>query len=50
MTRYVFLVEGEDWLKQFENRRKFKLRPLTVFIAGAVLSAAIAGVTWTFFG
>jgi hypothetical protein len=50
MTRYVHLVEGEDWLKQFENRRKLKLSPFAVFMMGAILSALIAGATWFGFG
>jgi hypothetical protein len=50
MTRYVFLVEGEEWLKQFENRARFKLRPWHVFFLGFVLAGAIGGGTWWIFG
>jgi hypothetical protein len=48
--RYIYLIEGEDWLKQFENRRKFKLKPWHVFMLGFILAVAIAGGTWALFG
>jgi len=49
MTKYIYLVEGEDWLKQFERRRKFKLKPWMVFALGFILASIIAA-TAAYFG
>lgn len=49
-TRFIYLVEGEEWLKQFEKRRKIKLKPIHVFVLGTFFAAAIMGGAWIFFG
>jgi hypothetical protein len=46
MTRYIYLVEGEDWLKQFERRRQFKLKPIHLFIAGFILATILAAAAY----
>jgi hypothetical protein len=46
MTRYIYLVEGEDWLKQFEKRKRFKFRPWHLFVMGFVVAASLAGLMW----